>query len=103
MHHQIGITTNRTGEMQVIDFLQAIMPERTRIVARAFETLQQTDFQCLFFRLSTKLSQQSLQFSAIRQVPHLVTKTEREFTVLCKLFRIWVFMNTIDGWDCSFF
>ena len=38
MHDQIGITPNRTGEMQVVRLRQSIMTKRLRKVARAFQT-----------------------------------------------------------------
>src|SRR5262245_28152360 len=79
------------------------MPKGSRIVAGAFKTFQQPDFQRLLFRLSTNVGKQSLQLSAMGQIANLVSKTEREFTVFCQLFRIWVLVNTIDRGNCSLF
>ena len=62
------------------------MPERLRIVARAFKTFQQTDLQRLLFGFSADFGKQSLQFSAMRQIANFVTKTEHELTVLCRAF-----------------
>src|SRR5947199_868453 len=46
---------------------------------------------------------QSLQFTPMRQIANFVTKTERELTVLCELFRIWIFVNAVDCWNCALF
>ena len=89
--------------MQVIRLCQTVMAERLRIVARAFKTFQQTDLQRLLFGFSADFGKQSLQFSAMRQIADFVTKTERELTVLCELFRIWIFVNAIDCWNCTLF
>src|SRR5437763_17108749 len=77
------------------------MPERLGIVSSAFKTFQETDLQRLLFGLSTKFGKQSLQFSTMRQIAYFVTKAERELTVLCELFRIRIFVDTIDRWSCS--
>src|SRR6478752_4423199 len=79
------------------------MSERLRIVASAFETFQQTDLQRLLFGFSADFGKQSLQFRAMRQIANLVTKTEDELTVLSQFFRIWIFMNAIDCWNCALF
>src|SRR4029077_751373 len=96
MHDQVGITPDRTGEMQVIGLFQTVMPEWLRIVARAFKTFQQTNLQRLFFGFSAGFGQQSLQFGAMCQISNFVTKTERELTVLSELFGIRIFVNAID-------
>src|SRR5512132_4407838 len=89
--------------MQVIRLCQTVMPKWLRIVARTFKTFQQTDLQRLLFGFSTDFGKQSLQFSAMRQIANFVAETERELTVLCELFRIWIFVNAIDYWNCAFF
>jgi hypothetical protein len=45
VHHQIGVATDRAGEMGVVVFRQAIMPEGLRRIARAFQALQETNLQ----------------------------------------------------------
>jgi hypothetical protein len=65
MHYQIGVTPDRTGEMQIIRFCQTVMSERLRIVAGTFETFEQSDLQRLFFGLSADFGKQSLQFRAM--------------------------------------
>src|SRR6476619_1652529 len=79
------------------------MPERQRIVACPFKTFQQTDLKRLLFGFSANLGKQSLQFRAMRQIANFVTKTEHELTVLSELFRIWVFVNAVDYWNCALF
>src|SRR2546423_13754954 len=103
MHEKVGITPDRTGEMQVIRLRQTIMPERPRIIASAFKTFQKTYLQRLLFGLSADFSKQSLQFSAMRQIANFVAETERELTVLCELVRIGIFVNAIDCWNCALF
>src|SRR5262245_6518115 len=39
----------------------------------------------------------------MRQIANFVTKTQRELTVLCELFRIWILMNAIDCWNRALF
>src|SRR5262249_4154952 len=39
----------------------------------------------------------------MRQIANFVTKTQRELTVLCELFRIWILMNAIDCWNRRLF
>jgi hypothetical protein len=39
----------------------------------------------------------------MRQIANFVTKTERELTVLCELFRIWIFVNAVDVGIARFF
>src|SRR3954469_3126121 len=103
MHDQIGIAPDRTGEVQVICFCQTVMPERPRIIASAFKTFQQTNLQRLLFGFSADFGKQSLQFSAMRQIPNFVTKTERELAVLCELFRIWILVHAVYCWHCALF
>src|SRR6516162_2299172 len=98
-----GITPDGAGEMQIIRFCQAVMPERLRIIARAFKTFQKTDLQRLLFRFSPDFGKQSLQFSAMRQIANFVIKTERELTVLGELFRIGILVNAVDCWNCELF
>ena len=35
------------------------------------------------------------------EIADFVTKTERELTVLCELFRIGILVNAIDCWKCA--
>src|SRR5215467_11676291 len=39
----------------------------------------------------------------MRQIADVVAKTERELTVLCELFQIWIFVNALDCWNCALF
>src|SRR5262249_41138994 len=103
MYDEIGITPDRTGEMQVIGFCQTVMAERPSIVARTLKTFKQTDLQRLLFGLSAEFRKQSLQFSAMHQIANFVTKTERELTVLSELFQIGFLVNAINCWKCALF
>src|SRR6266487_541852 len=79
------------------------MPEWLRIIARTLETFEQADLQRLLLGFSTNSREQSLQLSAMSQIANFVIKTERELTVLCELFRIWILVNAVDGWNCALF
>src|SRR5215471_8397106 len=39
----------------------------------------------------------------MRQIANFVIKTQRELTVLCELFWIWILMNAIDCWNRALF
>ena len=65
MDDEIGITPNRTREMQVVRLGQPVMSERLSGVTRALLTLQQTDLDGLFFWFSASRGKQALQFTAM--------------------------------------
>src|ERR1051326_4067832 len=52
MHHQVGITPDRTREMQIVRFCQAIMTERLGSISCTFETFQQSHLERLLFGFS---------------------------------------------------
>src|SRR5947208_16111124 len=97
VHHEIGITPNRTGEMQIIRLGQSIVTERLRSVACAFQTFEQSDLESLLFGLSTECGKQPLQLHAMGQIADLVVKAKHEFAILCEFLRVWIFVNTIDS------
>src|SRR5258708_29932836 len=99
MHNQIGVTPDRTGEVQVIGLGQAVMSERLSGVTRALQTFQKPDFQRLFFRLAANRSEKSLDFFSVRKIADLVAKAENEFAILAELFRIGIFMHSVNRWD----
>src|SRR5947208_14554884 len=101
MHHQIGITPNRTGEMEIVIFRQPIMPQRLRQIARAFQTFEQTNFQRLLFRFPAKRSEQTLELGAMRKIADLVVKTEHELAIFRQLLRVWIFVDTVDRWNAA--
>src|SRR4029077_14975416 len=103
VHHQIGVTPNRTGEMQVICLGQPIMAERLRRVTGAFQTFKQTDLERLLFRFSTDCRQQSLQLCTMSQIANLVIKAKHEFAILCQFFWVWIFVDAIDGRNRALF
>src|SRR6266446_7321833 len=96
MHDQIGITANRTGEMQVVRLGQSIVTKWLRKVARTFQTFQQTDFERLLFRFATDRGKQALYLTAMRQIADLVVKTKHELAILRQFFWIRIFVNAID-------
>src|SRR6266542_6265167 len=96
MHHQIGITPDGTGEMQIICFRQAIMTQRLRIVSGALEAFEQSDLERLLLGLSTDCAEQPLQLSAMSQIANPVIKAKHECSILGEFFRVWVFVDAID-------
>ena len=66
MHDQIGIAANWTGKVRVVGLGQTVMSKRLWQVARAFQALEQTNFQGLLLRLPAKRREQALQFYAMR-------------------------------------
>src|SRR5438876_11925402 len=101
MHHEIGITPNRTGEMQIIRLSQSVMAERLRSVPCALQTFEQSDLEGLLFGFSTECGQQPLQLSAMGQIADLVVKAKHEFAILCQFLRVWIFVNTVDSGNCA--
>src|SRR6267378_2327566 len=97
VHHQIGVTPNGAGEMQVICLGQPIMAERLWRVTGAFQTFKQTDLERLLFRFSTDCRQQPLELCAMSQIANLVIKAEHEFAILSQFFWVWIFVDPIDG------
>src|SRR5947208_10986597 len=85
---QIGITPDRTGEMQVIRLGQSVMAERLRKVTCAFQTFEESDLKRLLFGLSTECGKQPLQLHAMGQIADLVVKAKHEFAILCEFLRV---------------
>src|SRR5205085_9641527 len=96
MHHEIGITADRTREMRVIGFGETVMSERLRSVTRSLQAFEQTDLKRLLFRLAANRREKALDFFALRQIADLVTEAENEFPIFAKLFRIRILMNPED-------
>src|SRR5205807_5759234 len=99
MHDQICVTADRACEMQIIRFGQSIMPERLCGVTRALQAFEQTDLQCLLFWFTADRSEKSLDFFSMRKIADFVSKAEDELAIFAQLFRIGIFVHTINRRD----
>ena len=99
MDHQIGVTPDRTGEMEVIGFGQTVMSEGLRRISRPLQTFEQTDLECLLFRLTADRGQKSLYFFPMREIADFVAKAENEFALFSEFFRIGIFMHAVNRRD----
>src|SRR5437762_1506678 len=96
MDHEIGVASDWTGEMEVMGFGQTIMSEGLCRVSRPLQTFEQTDLECLLFRLALDRRQKSLDFFAVREIADFVTKAENEFAIFSEFFRIGIFMHAVN-------
>ena len=76
MHHQVGVTADRRGEVRVFFLGQPVMPERLHVVTRAHQRTQKPDLQRRADGNAVELLQQLGNFRALAQVAawHLMTQ-----------------------------
>src|SRR6187397_25403 len=96
MHHQVGVATNRRGEMRVMFLGEAIVPERFHRVPRALQRSQETNLERRPDGDSAEVMQQLLHFTAMTQVAARQEMTEHIFSKFLEPARVRLLVDAVN-------